>query len=72
MTEYIPTPEDNALEATIRDLFYRLERARESSAEYRMIVRQLKGLQEGSEIGGLIFEEFNIFGEFNGKGYMIP
>lgn len=67
MTEYIPTPEDDELEDTIGDLFYRLKRAREGSAEYKMIVRQLKGLQKGSEIGGLIFEEFGM----NGRG-LIP
>ena len=60
MTEYIPTPEDNELEATIGRLFDRLEDAREGSAEYRMIVRQLRGLQEGSQIGRLIFEEFSM------------
>ena len=31
-------------------------------AEYKMIVRQLTGLREGSEIGCLIFEEFSING----------
>ena len=57
MTEYVPTPEDDELEATIGRLFHRLEDAREGSAEYRMIVRQMHGLKK-SEIGGLIFEEF--------------
>ena len=28
MTEYVPTPEDDALEDTIRQLFYSLEDAR--------------------------------------------
>ena len=56
MTEYEPSPEDDELEATIRRLFYRLEDAREGSAEHRMIVRQLIGLREGSEVGRLIFE----------------
>ena len=36
MTEYIPTPEDDALEATIGRLFDQLEDARENSAEYKM------------------------------------
>jgi hypothetical protein len=62
MTEYVPTPEDDELEATIGRLFDRLEDAREGSAEYRMIVRQLKGLREGSEVGSLIFEEFSLNG----------
>ena len=66
MTEYVPTPEDDALEDTIRQLFYRLEDAREGSAEYKMIVRQLTGLREGSEIGRLTFEEFSM------RGYEIP
>jgi hypothetical protein len=35
---------------------------REGSAEYRMIVRQLKGLREGSELGRLIFEDFAMGG----------
>jgi hypothetical protein len=65
MTEYIPTPEDDELEATIGRLFDRLEDAREGSAEYRMIVRQMKGLRN-SEIGGLIFEEFSM------RGFEIP
>jgi hypothetical protein len=39
MTEYIPTPEDDALEATIGRLFDQLE-VREDSAEYWMIVRR--------------------------------
>ena len=67
MTEqYVPTPEDDALEATIGRLFDRLEEVREGSAEYKMLVRQLHGLREGSEIAGLIFEEFGI------NGYIIP
>jgi hypothetical protein len=35
-------------------------------AEYKMIVRQLTGLREGSEIWCLIFEEFSM------RGYEIP
>ena len=62
MTEYVPTPEDDELEDTIRQLFYRLDDAREGSAEYKMIVRQLNGLRRGSQIGGLIFEEFEMAG----------
>ena len=65
MTEYIPTPEDDELEATIQRLFYRLEDAREGSAEYKMITRQLRGLRSG-EINGLIFEEFAM------RGYELP
>ena len=47
-------------------MFYRWEDAREGSAEYKMIVRQLTGLLEGSQIGRLIFEEFSM------RGYEIP
>jgi hypothetical protein len=65
VTEYIPTPEDIALETTIGRLFDRLEDAREGSAEYKMIVRQLRGLRSG-EINGLIFEEFSI------RGHSLP
>jgi hypothetical protein len=43
-----------------------MEDAREGSAEYKLIVRRLTGLREGSEIGRLIFEEFSI------NGYGIP
>jgi hypothetical protein len=44
----------------IRRLFYRMDDAREGSVERRMIVRQLIGLREGSEVGRLIFEGFNM------------
>ena len=50
---------DLELENTIRRLIALMDAAREGSAEYRMIVRQLKGLRN-SEIGGLIFEEFEM------------
>ena len=62
-------PEDDALDAledTFRQLFYSLEDVRECSAEYKMIVRQLTGLREGSEFWRLIFEEFSM------RGYEIP
>ena len=49
-----------------RAVINRSRAAREGSAEYKMIVRQLTGLREGSEIGCLIFEEFSI------NGYEIP
>ena len=39
-----------------------LDDVREGSTEHRMIVRQLIGLREGSEVGRLIFEEFNMIG----------
>ncbi|CUU15692.1 hypothetical protein ACT4MK_32055 [Bradyrhizobium barranii] len=50
--------EGDELEELIRDVLYRLNDVREGSAEYRMIVRQLKGLRECSELGRLIFEGF--------------
>ena len=46
-----PTPEDDELEATIGQLFSRMENA-----------RQLVGLRKSSEIACLIFEEFNMRG----------
>ena len=36
MTEYVPTPQDDKLEATIGRLFDSLEVANEDSAEYKM------------------------------------
>ena len=63
MTEYVPTPEDDELEA-IGSLFHRMNAAREGSAEHRMIVRQLIGLRKSSEIACLIFEEFSMKGDY--------
>jgi hypothetical protein len=57
MTEYVPTRKDDELEATIGQLFHRMNDARESSAEHKMIVRQLTGVRKSSEIASLIFEE---------------
>jgi hypothetical protein len=54
--------EGDELEELIRDVLYRLRDVREGSAEFRMIVRQLKGLREGSQLGRLIFEEFAMSG----------
>jgi hypothetical protein len=62
MTEYVPSPEHDELEDTIRQLFHRMGNAREGSAEHKMIVRQLIDLREDSEVGRLIFEEFNMIG----------
>jgi hypothetical protein len=50
--------EEEELEATIRTLVYRLEDAREGSAEHRMIIRQLVGMREGSQLGRLIIEDY--------------
>jgi len=66
MTVYGPdvpkTAEEIELEDIIRELAYRLEDAREGSAEYKMILRQMNGIQRGSELGSLIMEEYDISG----------
>ena len=46
--------EEAETEAIIERLVQRLNAAREGSAEHRTIVRQLIGVREGSELGGLI------------------
>jgi hypothetical protein len=51
--------DERSLEATIRTLVYRLNDAREGSAEYRMIERQLIGLRN-SELGRLIIEDYEM------------
>jgi hypothetical protein len=66
MTVYDPdipkTDEEIALEAIIRDLVERLYVAREDSAEQRFIERQLDGIRHGSELGGLLMEEYDMGG----------
>ena len=54
--------EEIKLEEVVSDLAYRLRRASEGSAEYRMIVRQMEGIRHGSELGGLILEEYDYWG----------
>jgi hypothetical protein len=49
--------DDNELESVIKRLIARLREVREDSAEHRMIVRQLVGLRDFSELGGLIIED---------------
>ncbi|MGY8667070.1 hypothetical protein Q3C01_32590 [Bradyrhizobium sp. UFLA05-109] len=56
------TAEEVELEDIIRELAYRLEDAREGSAEYTMILRQMEGIRHGSELGGLLMEEYDIGG----------
>jgi len=46
------------LENTIRRLIALMDAAREGSAEYRMIVRQLIGVRDSSELPSLIIEEY--------------
>lgn len=55
------TDEELELEEVVRQLAYRLREAREGSAEYKMIVRQMEGLR-GSELGSLLMEEYDIGG----------
>ena len=55
--------EADRLEALIRDLVDRLNDAREGSAEHRMVMRQLVGIRKGSELGGLIIQEFQMRAE---------
>ena len=56
------TKDDDELELknTIRQLIDRLEAARESSAEHRMILRQLTGVHDFSQLGRLIIEEYEM------------
>jgi hypothetical protein len=56
------TPEQLELEAILTRLIYRLEEVREGSAEHKMIERQLEGIRHGSELGGLLMEEYDIGG----------
>jgi len=44
-------------------LVYRLDDAREGSAEHKMIIRQLVGVRDSSELAGLIIEEFEMRAE---------
>jgi hypothetical protein len=50
------------LEEVVRQLAYWLRQAREDSAEYKMIVRQMEGIRHGSELGGLLMEEYDCGG----------
>ena len=52
--------EEEELEATIRTLVYRLDDAREGSAEHRMIIRQLQGIRDFCQLGRLIIEDFEM------------
>jgi hypothetical protein len=51
------------LEQTIDRLVDRYHAAREGSAEHKMIIRQLQGVRDGSQLGGLILEEYEMRGE---------
>ena len=52
---------EEELEHIIATLAYRLSLAREGSAEYRMIVRQLDGLRS-SQLAEQIMEEYGYWG----------
>ena len=57
----VRTVTEEELEATIKTLVTlvdRLDDAREGSAEHKMIIRQLVGALEGSQLGRLILEEY--------------
>ena len=60
--EQPPDAEEEALEATIRQLIERKDAAVEGSAEYRMVIRQLKGLRDSRELAGPIMEEYDYWG----------
>ena|SRR5215831_15266687 len=61
--------EADKLEALIQELVYRLDDAREGSAEHRMLQRQLVGIRDGSEgeLGCLIMEDFTYY-----RGLSLP
>jgi hypothetical protein len=50
------------LENTIWRLIALLDAAREGSAEHRMILRQLAGVRNSSQLAGLIMEEYEMVG----------
>jgi hypothetical protein len=56
------TDEERELEAILTRLAYRREEVREDGPEYRLIVRQMEGIRRGSELGGLLMEEYDISG----------
>jgi hypothetical protein len=60
MTEPELPETDPELEATIKDLFYRMERAKEGSAEHRLIMRALEGLLV-YELAQPILEDCGLF-----------
>ena len=65
-TQYDPdaprSAEELELQDIIRQLAYQLRDAREGSAEYKMIERQMEGIRRGSELGGLLMEEYDLSG----------
>lgn len=57
-----PTPDDDDLEAVIRDLIERKNQAVEDSPEYLFVMRQLAGLRYSREEAGPIMEDLDPFG----------
>jgi hypothetical protein len=56
----IPKTDDEIeLEEIITQLDARLREVREGSAAHKMILRQLDGIRHGSELGGLLMEEYD-------------
>ena len=54
---------ENELERTIQQLTARLAAAREGSAEWRMVVRQLDGIRDRSQLAEQIMEEYGYWGQ---------
>ena len=65
-TQYDPdalkTAEELELEGIIYRLAHQLREAQEGSAEYKMIERQMEGIRRGSELGGLLMQEYDMSG----------
>ncbi|QHO72080.1 hypothetical protein ACH79_05075 [Bradyrhizobium sp. CCBAU 051011] len=65
-THYDPdlpkSAEELELEGIVYRLVHQLYAAREDSAEYKMIKRQLEGIRHGSELGGLLMQEVDMSG----------
>jgi hypothetical protein len=53
---------DDELEATIKQLIARKDAAVEGSVEYRMVIRQLKGLRDSRGLAGPIMEDYTAIG----------
>ena len=54
--------EEIELERIVKRLAYQLHAAKEDSAEQQMILRQMEGIRHGSELGGLLMEEYDMGG----------
>ena len=47
------------LEKLLAQVIERRDAAREDSAKHKMILRQMEGIRHGSELGGLLMEEYD-------------